>query len=166
MIGRTGQRSCEPFSDERAREVIAARLGERGPLLEILHDLQGTFGHLDPAITPLVAEALNLSRAEVHGVISFYRDFHREPPGRTVVQICRAEACQAMGAEGLLARVSRRLGVEVGATTPDGAVTLRDVFCLGNCALAPSALVGGRLVGRFSEAVLDELLDRSEPGAT
>ena len=94
---------------------------------------------------PLVAEALNLSRAEVHGVVSFYHDFRATPPGRTVVKLCRAEACQAVGSEALAAAVERRLGVATGETTPDGRVTLEAAYCLGNCACGPAGLTDGNL---------------------
>lgn len=153
------RRSYEPFSAARATEVIALRSGERGPLLEILHDLQDTFGYVDHAAVPIVAEALNLSQAEVYGVITFYSDLRSEPCGRRMLEICRAEACQSMGAQRLLEHASSRLGMPPGATTPDGSVTLREVFCLGNCALSPAALADGRLVGRLDEAKLDALID-------
>jgi formate dehydrogenase subunit gamma len=156
------RRSYEAFSPERAGEVIALRSSERGPLIEILRDLQATFGYLDPAATPIVAEALNLSEAEVYGVISFYADFRTEPAGRRVLQICRAEACQAMGAEKLCAHARKRLGVDFGSTTPDGAITLLEVFCLGNCALSPAVLADGQLIGRVDDSTLDELIEAAE----
>ncbi|MGO9195879.1 MAG: NAD(P)H-dependent oxidoreductase subunit E [Acidimicrobiales bacterium] len=154
--------SYQPFSPERAADVIAMRSSERGPLLEILHDLQTTFGYLDPAATPLVAEALNLSQAEVYGVISFYTDLRTEAPGRRILQICRAEACQSMGADQLCSHVRERLGVDFGSTTPDGGITLLEVFCLGNCALSPAALADGNLLGRLDATSLDELIDNAE----
>jgi len=146
------------FSEDRALEVISARRGERGPLLEMLRDLQEAFGYLDDRALALAADALNLSRAEVHGVASFYRDFRREPAGRTRVRICRAEACQSLGAESLVAHAERRLGVQLGETRADGACTLEQVFCFGNCALSPAVMIDDRLYGRVDVARLDELV--------
>lgn len=147
-----------PPQAERVRAIAASHAGERGPLLPILHAVQQEFGYLDPAVTPVLADVLNLSIAEVHGVITFYRDFRATPPGRVTVRICRAEACQAVGADALLAHATGRLGVAVGETTPDGAVTLDEVFCLGNCALGPSIQVGTRLHGRVGPERLDAVL--------
>ena len=107
---------------------------------------------------PIVADVLNLTRAEVHGVVSFYHDFRRDPAGRHVVRLCRAEACQATGGEALAARAEAALGIATGATTADGRVTLEAVYCLGLCAVAPSAMIDGRLVGRLDEGTLDRLL--------
>ena len=140
------------------REIAARHLGKEGPLLPILHDIQAAFGHI-PAITaPLLADILNLGRAEVHGVITFYHDFRAEPAGRHVIKLCRAEACQAMGANDVARALQRELGIEWGETTADGAVTLEAVFCLGLCACAPAAMVDGQLQARVSAAsVLDGL---------
>jgi formate dehydrogenase subunit gamma len=143
-----GDTSGEPDLRARVRAVVAAHTGERGALLPILHDLQGEFGYVPPGAVPLLAGELNLSRADVHGVLTFYRDFRSEPPGRTIVRLCRAEACQSVGAEALVAAVEERFGAPVGATTADGAVTLAEVYCLGNCALGPSASIDGVVVGR------------------
>jgi formate dehydrogenase subunit gamma len=107
---------------------------------------------------PVLADALNLSTAEVHGMITFYRDFRRSPAGRRTMRICRAEACQAMGADRLVQHAESRLGVKVSETTEDGAVTLDEVFCLGNCALGPAVQVDERLHGRVTPARLDALL--------
>lgn len=145
-------------TEERVRAIVTALRDERGALLPILHAVQAELGYLDPAIEPVLADALNLSTAEVHGVITFYRDFRRTPPGRRTVRICRAEACQAVGAQRLAEHARARLGVGFGDTTPDGAVTLDEVFCLGNCALGPAVQVDGRLHGRVSPARLDALL--------
>lgn len=148
---------AEP-ADTRIRAIAAAHAGERGPLLVILHAVQAEFGCIDPAAVPVLADALNLSVAEVHGVVSFYKDFRTTPPGRATVKICRAEACQAVGADALVAHAKTRLGIGFGATTPDGAVTLDEVFCLGNCALGPSIQVDGRLHGRVRPERLDAVL--------
>ena len=132
--------------------------GEPGPLLEILHAVQDDLGCVPAAAVPLIAEALNLSRAEVHGVVSFYHHFRGERPGTTVVQLCRAEACQAMNAQALEAHATRALGVPCGETTADGRVTLEAVYCLGNCACAPSMMVNGELHGRVTPERFDELV--------
>lgn len=154
------------FSEDRARALIELRRHERGPLVEILHALNEELGYVDDRAVPLVAEALNLSVAEVHGVLTFYRDFRREAPPEQVLRMCRAEACQSMGAERLLAHASGRLGIEVGERTADGHIGLEQVFCLGNCALAPAAMLAGRLHGRLDEERLDGLLDSvADPGA-
>ena len=144
--------------EERVREIIDAHRRDRGALLPILHALLAEFGYVDQAVLPLVAKELNLSRADVHGVVTFYDDFRQEPPGYTTVRICRAEACQAVGAEALGEHAKRRTGVGFGDTTSDGAITLDEVFCLGNCALAPAVQVDDRLHGRVSPARFDALL--------
>jgi formate dehydrogenase subunit gamma len=131
--------------------------GEPGPLLEILHAVQDQLGCVPPEAVPPIADALNLSRAEVHGVVSFYHHFRGVPVGRTHVQICRAEACQSMRSCELEAHAKNALGVSVGETTPDGRVTLDAVYCLGNCACAPAMLVNGELHGRMTPARFDEL---------
>ena len=131
---------------------------EPGPLLEILHAVQDELGHVPAAALPPIAEALNLSRAEVHGVVSFYHHFRGEQPGATLVQLCRAEACQSMNARALEAHATRRLGVSCGETTADGRITLEAVYCLGNCACAPAMMVNGELHGRVTPARFDELV--------
>src|ERR1700733_12682755 len=113
----------EAWEDERAREIIAAHASEKGATLPILHALQEVFGCVPEAAVPIIADVLNLSRAEVHGVVTFYHDFRREPPGRTVLKLCRAEACQAAGGDALAARAETKLGISIGATTPDRRVT-------------------------------------------
>lgn len=146
------------WDPERAAGIVAAQASREGAMLPILHALQAEFGHIPAEAVPLVAQALNLSRAEVHGVISFYHDFRRHPPGRHVLRLCRAEACQSMGADALAERARERLGVGWGETSADGAVTLEPVFCLGLCACAPSAMLDGRLAARLTPARLDALL--------
>ncbi len=143
---------------ELVHTVVDAHRHLRGPLLVILHDLQERLGYIDPDVVPLLAQELNLSRADVHGVVTFYRDFRSEPAGRTTVQLCRAEACQSVGAEQLMSAVEQVLGVKAGQTTPDGATTLDQVFCLGNCALGPSASINGRVYGLLSRDRLVELV--------
>jgi formate dehydrogenase subunit gamma len=151
-----------PWNKEIVLERIRACLDQEGPLLPILHALQEEFGYIDEAAEPLIAEALNISRAEVHGVVTFYHDFRRAPAGRHVLKLCRAEACQAAGGDPLAAHAEARLGVEMGTTAPDGSVTLEPVYCLGLCAVAPSAMLNGRLVGRLDQARLDALLAEAQ----
>lgn len=152
----------EAWSTERARAIVHSHVDREGPLLPILHDLQAVFGYIPDAAVPLVADALNLSRAEVHGVVSFYHDFRREPAGRHVLKLCRAEACQAAGGDALAARAEAKLATEMGGTSADGRVTVEPVYCLGLCACAPSAMIDGRLVGRLDEAQLDALLTEAQ----
>jgi formate dehydrogenase subunit gamma len=147
------------WSEERAEEIIEAHLATEGAALPILHALQEEFGCVPEDAVPLVAAALNLTRAEMHGIVTFYHDFRREPPGRHVLKLCRAEACQSMGGEALAARARERLGIGWGETARDGSVTLEPVYCLGLCACAPSALLDGKPVGRLDGARLDALLD-------
>jgi formate dehydrogenase subunit gamma len=148
----------EAFSVDRATQVVALHEDKRGPLIVMLHALQETFGYVDSEVVPVLAETLNISRAEVHGVITFYKDFRATPPGRSVIKVCRAESCQSMGAEALVEHAERRLGVPLGETTADGRFTLEQVFCLGNCALAPAIMKDSRLIGRVDEARFDALV--------
>ncbi len=140
------------------RAIIADHLSLEGPLLPILHALQAAFGHIPAMSHAPIAEALNITRAELHGVISFYHDFRDAPAGRHVVKICRAEACQAMGGAAMSQAVLARLGLEWHGTTRDGRVTVEPVYCLGLCACAPAAMVDGTLRARVSaDALLAEL---------
>jgi formate dehydrogenase subunit gamma len=132
-----------------------------GALLPILHALQDEFGYIDSAAIPLVADALNISKAEVHGVISFYHDFRHQPPGKHVLKMCRAEACQSMGCDQTIQHVENRLGVKLGETTLDGSFTVEQVFCLGLCALSPAVMLDGKPYGRVSKQVADMLLDNA-----
>jgi formate dehydrogenase subunit gamma len=127
-------------------------------LLPILHDLQEAFGYVDEKAEPIVAEVLNLTRAEVHGVVTFYHDFRRKPAGTHTLRLCRAEACQSVGSEALAARAEAALGVVSGETTADGKVTLEAVYCLGLCALSPSAMIDGRVVARLDAQRLDAII--------
>jgi len=147
-----------PAQTAAVQAVIADNRHLAGALLPILHALQKALGYVPPAAVPLIAQALNLSRAEVHGVISFYHYFRREPAGRHTIYVCRAEACQAMGGRALQAHAQKKLGIELHQTTADGAFTLEPVYCLGNCACAPSLLVDGELHGRVDAQRFDELL--------
>jgi formate dehydrogenase subunit gamma len=147
------------WSRERAEEIIKANRHLDGAALPILHALQHEFGYVDREAVPLIAEALNLSRAEMHGVVSFYHDFREAPAGRHVLKLCRAEACQSMGADGLAEQARDRLHVGWGETTPDGRLTLEPVFCLGLCACAPAAMLDGRVVGALDASRLQSLID-------
>lgn len=146
-------------------DAIASHGALPGALLPVLHAIQDALGFIPPDAVPRIAHALNLSQAEVHGVITFYHDFRTAPPGRHVLKLCRAEACQAMGSEALAARLTRKLGIEWKQTSRDGAVTIEPVYCLGNCALSPALMIDGQLRGRITAEALDAIVDacRREP---
>ena len=148
----------EDWNTTRAAELIAASQSLEGPLLPILHSFVEIFGYVPEPAEPMIAEALNLTRAEVHGVVTFYHDFRREPAGRHVVKLCRAEACQSAGCESLAAHLEDKLGIGFGETTADGRVTLEPIYCLGLCALGPAALIDERIVARLDAAKLDAAL--------
>jgi formate dehydrogenase subunit gamma len=152
----------EPWDAERGAEIIASLADVKGGTLVILHALQEAFGYVPEPAIPMIASALNLSRAEVHGVFTFYHDFRREPAGRHVLKLCRAEACQAAGGDALAARAEAKLGIALGNTTPDQRVTLEPIYCLGLCATAPSAMLDGRVVGRLNEARIDALVAEAQ----
>ncbi len=142
---------------DRIAEILEAHQGLEGPLLPILHAIQAAFGYVPDTAIPQIAKALMLSKAEVHGVISFYHDFREKPAGRHVLKLCRAEACQTVGADAVADRIKRALGIDWHETTADGRVTLEPVFCLGLCACGPAAMVDGRLVGRCDESIVAEV---------
>jgi formate dehydrogenase subunit gamma len=152
----------EPWSAERAREIIARYRHLEGAALPILHALQETFGCVPEAAVSLVAEALNLSRAEIHGTATFYHDFRKEPPGRRVLKLCRAESCQAAGGDALAARAEEMLGVEIGETTLDNRVTLEAVYCLGLCHSSPAAMLDKHVYGMLDEQKLDALVKEAQ----
>jgi formate dehydrogenase subunit gamma len=152
----------EPWNAARGAEIIAEHSHLEGATLVILHALQDAFGYVPEQAIPMVAQALNLSRAEVHGVFTFYHDFRHQPAGRHVLKLCRAEACQAAGGDALAARAEAKLGVTIGNTTADDRVTLEPIYCLGLCATAPSAMFDGRVVGRLDEARLDALVAEAQ----
>ena len=155
---RVGQDGPATAAGEASDELLAIAERHRNRpdvLIEILHDVQAWFGYVPPEAAPVLAKALNLSRAEVHGVISYYHDFHTQPQGRHVIKLCRAEACQAVGAQALVDHVCASQGIAPGGTTADGALTIEAAYCLGNCALGPAALVDGRLVARLTRERLD-----------
>jgi formate dehydrogenase subunit gamma len=144
--------------EQRVRTAVVAHRNDRGALLPILHDIQAEFGYVDPAVVPILAEELNLSRADVHGVITFYHDFRTSAAAGTHVRICRAEACQAAGADELVAHAKAKLNTDVGGTSPDRAATLDEVFCFGNCALGPTVEINGRISGRVTPTRFDSLM--------
>jgi formate dehydrogenase subunit gamma len=158
-LGR--MRNHMAWNRERAEEIIEAHRQLEGAALPILHALQREFGYIDREAVPMVAQALNLSRAEVHGVVSFYHDFREAPAGRRVLKLCRAEACQSMGADALADHARDKLQAGWHETTPDGRVTLEPVFCLGLCACAPAAMLDGRVFGALDQERLDRLLDEA-----
>jgi formate dehydrogenase subunit gamma len=165
-IGALEHRSSSPHGGAQAGEwdkaeaaaIISAHAGQPGATLPILHALQAAYGFVPRLAQPMIAEALNLSRAEIHGVVSFYHDFRSAPPGRHVLKLCRAEACQAMGAAAVNARALRQAGIAWGGTTADGALTIEPAYCLGLCACAPAALLDGEPVGRLDDAGLAALV--------
>ncbi len=152
----TGEPTAEQIS-----AVMEDFITLEGPLLPMLHGLQAEFSYVPQAAVELIAEALNLSKAEVHGVISFYHDFRKAPAGRHVVKICRAEACQAVGGEALGEAVLAKLGLDWHGTTRNGAVTLEPVYCLGLCACAPAAMVDGKIIGRVTEDRMTRILQEA-----
>src|SRR3984957_5780511 len=146
------------WDPEVAESRIRGNLHLDGALLPILHALQDEFGYIDEAAEPLLAAALNRSRAEIHGVVTFYHDFRHAPAGRHVLKLCRAEACQAAGADALAARAEARLGISLGNTTAGGRITVEAVYCLGLCSVSPSAMIDGKVVARLDAKKLDGLL--------
>lgn len=152
----------EPWSEPLAREIIARHAKREGAVLPILHDVQHTFGYVPEPIIPMIAEALNISRAEVHGTFSFYHDFRHEPAGNRVLKLCRAEACQAAGGDHLCERAEKKLGVKIGETTADDRVTFEAVYCLGLCSVAPSAMLDGKIYGRLDETRVDQLVAEAQ----
>ncbi|MEP9370572.1 formate dehydrogenase subunit gamma [Mesorhizobium sp. KR1-2] len=142
----------------KARSVIDEFKDLEGPLLPILHGIQEEFGHVPSETVPVIAEALNLSRAEVHGVVTFYHDYRNHPAGRHVLKLCRAEACQSMGADAIAAQISQALGIGFHETAKDDSVTLEPVFCLGLCACAPAAMLDGEVIGRLDADKIEEIV--------
>ncbi|ARM90288.1 formate dehydrogenase gamma subunit protein [Rhizobium sp. CIAT894] len=142
----------------RTRAIIADLRFLEGPLLPILHEVQDEFGYIPQEAVPVIAEELNLSRAEVHGVVTFYHDYRDHPAGRHVLKLCRAEACQSMGGDAVAERVKTLLGIDFHQTTLDGSVTLEPVYCLGLCACAPSAMLDGEVYGRIDDQTAAELV--------
>jgi formate dehydrogenase subunit gamma len=154
MTGRT------PWDEVGARALIEARCAEPGAMLPILHELQERFGYIDAAAIPVIAEALNVSKAETLGVVSFYHDFRREPVDGAVMKLCRAESCQALGCEDLVVYLRDAHGLDVDGRG-NGPLTVETVYCLGHCALSPAALVDGEPIGRLDPAKLDAIVARA-----
>jgi formate dehydrogenase subunit gamma len=154
-------RAYEPWTEQRAAEIITQAAQKPGAALPVLHALQHVFGHVPTEAIPMVAAALNLSRAEIHGIVTFYHEFRRHPPGRHILRLCRAEACQSVGADALGAHARAILGIDWHGTSADGAVTLEPVFCLGLCAVGPAALLDGAPLGRLDAHRLDAALEEA-----
>ena len=146
------------FDVDLARTVIARRRSTPGATLPILHDLQEEFGYIDDAVIPLIADALNISKAEALGVVSFYHDFRRSPVSGRTLKLCRAESCQAMGCEDLVSHLAQRHGLEVDSDEGGGALNVESVYCLGNCALSPAALLDGEPIGRLTVEHIDAVV--------
>lgn len=157
-MSTTGLPPPPPPIDVVVDRALAVHLHRPGALLPILHAIQDELGYVPPDAIARIAHALNQTRAEVHGVVTFYHDFRTAAPGRHVVKLCRAEACQATGCDRLIDETKARFGAGLGETRADGAVTFDAVYCLGNCALGPSAMVDGRLHGRVTVPRLEALL--------
>jgi formate dehydrogenase subunit gamma len=152
-----------PQQREAVLRVVASLRTRPGPLLEILHGVQTTLGFIPPDAIPLLAAELNLSRAEVHGVVTFYHHFRSTAPGRQTLRLCQAESCQSMGAEALARHVKARLGVDFHETTADGRYTLEPVYCLGNCACSPALMIDEELQGRVTPERFDALIAGARP---
>ena len=149
----------QPWNEDQAALIIAAGQDQPGATLPILHAIQAAFGCVPTDAIPMIARALNLSRAEVHGIVTFYHEFRRTPPGRHVLKLCRAEACQAVGADGVARHAKDRLQADWHETSADGAVTLEPVFCLGLCAIGPAALIDDEPLARLTPERLDAVLE-------
>jgi formate dehydrogenase subunit gamma len=147
--------SDHPWDKAAIVSIVDSLKHQRGALMPILRRIQDDLGWVPPEILPLIAHELNLSRAEVHGVASFYHDFRHEPPGRNIVRICRAESCQAMGAVALADHARKRLGIDFGDTSADGSFSLEAVYCLGNCACSPAVVINGEVIGRVTPERFD-----------
>ena len=145
------------WNEAQATDIIRRHAGREGALLPILHDVQATFGHVPAAAVPIIAHALNLTRAEVHGVVSFYHDFRDKPAGRHVLKLCRAEACQSMKGAEFAEQVLKHFNLDWGGTTPDGRLTVEATYCLGLCASGPSAMLDGEVIGRLSKDSIDDI---------
>ncbi|HEX9853142.1 MAG TPA: formate dehydrogenase subunit gamma [Woeseiaceae bacterium] len=150
--------SLDPQSREQVDLALSHFKSSPGPLLQVLHAVQASLGHIPAEAIPIIAEGLNLSRAEVHGVVTFYHYFRQSPAGQHTVQLCQAEACRSMHCETLTAHAKQRLGVDFHDTTKDGRFTLEPVYCLGNCACSPAMMIDGELHGRVTPDRFDSLI--------
>lgn len=154
----SGLAAARSWDKDAALSIVQEKKSLDGALMPILHALNDEFGYVDASVVPVIAEELNLSRAEVHGVLTFYHDFRKHPVGSHVVKICRAEACQSMQGRALEDHAKRRLGIDFHGTTPDHKVTLEPVYCLGLCACSPSMMIDGKLHGRVTPQRFDALM--------
>jgi formate dehydrogenase subunit gamma len=150
--------SLDSYSREQVELAVAQYRNHPGPLLQVLHAVQANLGFIPRAAVPVIAEALNLSRADVHGVVTFYHHFRQTPPGQHTIQLCQAEACRSMHCETLTAHARQRLGIDFHATSSDGRYTLEPVYCLGLCACSPALMIDGEVHGRVTPERFDELL--------
>lgn len=144
--------------EAQVASIVDGMKGMEGPLLPILHEVQEEFGYVPQEALPVIARGLNLSRAEVYGVVSFYHDYRKEPAGRHVLKVCQAESCQSMGSDAVAARLRQALGIDFHQTTPDGRVTLEPVYCLGLCACSPAAMLDDEVIGRIDADRIDEII--------
>jgi formate dehydrogenase subunit gamma len=158
MDAKNSRNGGAGFDPRVVDEIVAGLADKPGALMPVLHAVNERIGYIPPAAVPAIARALNLSRAEVHGVISFYHYFRTERPGRKIIRVCRAESCQAMGAAALAEHIKTRLGIDFGQTSGNGDFTLEPVYCLGNCACSPAIVVGDDLYGRVNPERFDEIL--------
>lgn len=153
------------WSEEKIRQLIGPHAERRGGLLEALHALFDHFGYIEETALPVVADVFNLSRAEVHGVVSFYHDFRKSPPGRHVIKICQAEACQAVGSRELTRHAKKSLGIDFHENSKGGGFTLEPVYCLGNCAATPAVMVDGHVYGRVDPDRFDQIVLKYNKGS-
>lgn len=154
-----------PWNRDQARDIVRKLKDRPGALLVVLHGIQDGLGYIPPEVVPLIADELNLSRAEVHGVIHFYHYFRETPPGRHTIQLCRAESCQSMNGADLESYAKRKLGIDFHETTADGVFSLEPVYCLGNCACSPAVMVDRELFGRVTPERFDEILEEAGRGS-
>jgi formate dehydrogenase subunit gamma len=161
-LRQEGDKGMRAWDAGIAAALVEAHRGLEGAMLPMLHALQEEFGYIDDSALPLVAEALNVSRAEVHGVVTFYHDFRRQAAGRHVLKLCRAEACQSVGCEALAEHLEHRLGLAPGQTAPDGSLTVENTYCLGNCALGPAAMLDGDVIGRLDTDRMDAIVRKAQ----
>ena len=152
-----------PEQRDSVLRIVDRNRGRPGNVIEILHGVQDELGFVPPAAVPVIANELNLSRAEVHGVVTFYHHFRHVPAGAHTLQLCRAESCQSMGADALAAHAKARLGIDFKQTTADGRFTLEPVYCLGNCACSPALMIDGELHGRVTAQRFDEIVAGKVP---
>ena len=155
----------EPNTTQAVQEVIAALKDKPGALLPILHGIQAALGYIPTDSVPVIAKALNLSRAEVHGVVSFYHYFRDTPPGKHTIYLCRAESCQAMGSAELEVHAKHKLGIDFHETTENGQFSLEPVYCLGNCACSPAMQIDEAIYGRVSASTFDDIINELEKSA-